>query len=93
MALWKTHFACFLISSPFIVSEKIQDIVWIIAGENISTIIKVDPFNIYERPEIKFLGPERATEQYNTHLNDNLANWQPQENTFQALLELLGKRS
>ncbi|KAH1011471.1 hypothetical protein HUJ04_000836 [Dendroctonus ponderosae] len=62
--------------------------IWL--GENISTIITVDPFNIYERPDIKFLGPDRLIESFSSSLNENIGKWVYQENIFQGILDLLG---
>lgn len=61
-----------------------------ILGENISTIITVDPFNVYERPDIKFLGPDRLIESYSSSLNENIGKWAYQENILQGILDLLG---
>ncbi|XP_066257766.1 E3 ubiquitin-protein ligase FANCL-like isoform X2 [Euwallacea similis] len=62
--------------------------IWL--GENISVIITVDPFNMFQRPDIRFLGPEKSIEPYNTNFNNNFANWGLTENIFQAILDLLG---
>ncbi|XP_066148809.1 E3 ubiquitin-protein ligase FANCL-like isoform X1 [Euwallacea fornicatus] len=62
--------------------------IWL--GENISVIITVDPFNIFQRPDIRFLGPEKSVEPYNTNFNNNFGNWALTENIFQAVLDLLG---
>ncbi|CAG9767716.1 unnamed protein product [Ceutorhynchus assimilis] len=62
--------------------------IWL--GENISTIITIDPYNVFQRPNFKFLGPEYLVESYSNHLNNNLGNWVCQENIFQGILDLLG---
>lgn len=62
----------------------------IFLGENISTVITVDPYNIFMRPDIKFLGPDRLTEPFSTRLNENLGNWVCQNDIFQGVLDMLG---
>jgi len=65
--------------------------IWL--GENISMIITVDAYNIFLRPDIKFLGPDRLTEPYSTRLNENLDSWVCQNDIFQGVLDLLGLES
>ncbi|KAJ8984147.1 hypothetical protein NQ317_017798 [Molorchus minor] len=60
-------------------------------GDNISVIIKIDPYNIANVPDMKFLGPERLIEQYRTIVNENLEKWMEEDDdVFSEILKLLG---
>lgn len=53
-------------------------------------MVTVDPYNVNQRPDLKFLGPERIVDLYRSRLNDNLESWDYNNDPFQQLLHLLG---
>lgn len=62
--------------------------IWL--GEDVSMILTIDPLNIIQIPEIKFLGRGSITECYQTKTNENLPNWDPQNDIILEILHLVG---
>lgn len=62
----------------------------IVLGENISLILTVDPLNIKNIPDVKFLGPAKLSENFRTTVNDNLEHWDKNNDILIEILRLIG---
>ncbi|XP_060532624.1 E3 ubiquitin-protein ligase FANCL [Cylas formicarius] len=68
--------------------------IWL--GENVSVQITTDPYNVFLRPDVRFLGPDRLVDPYRATLNDRLGDgegWTCRDGVFRGLLDLLGLAS
>ncbi|KAL1501478.1 hypothetical protein ABEB36_006792 [Hypothenemus hampei] len=59
-------------------------------SDTISVLVVINPLDVYERPEIKFLGPPGQVEKHNSLLNENLAKWSCSKNILESILNLIG---
>ncbi|KAJ9578259.1 hypothetical protein L9F63_005529, partial [Diploptera punctata] len=62
----------------------------IMIGNNVSVQITVDPLNASERPDIKFLGSERAIMPFQESLAENFEKWNGEKDFVQNLKFVLG---
>lgn len=54
-------------------------------------IIKFNPWNKGDVPEIKFLGPERQVQVFRNKISNNLTGWDSNNDIIDEILKLLGK--
>lgn len=79
---------CYILDPPSPHRRDNHRRIWI--GDDVSMILTIDPCNIAQIPEIKFLGPGSITESYRMTMNENLEKWDPQNDIVFEILQLIG---